>query len=55
MQGDAQEATIRFNKMINQYRVERGAYFDRNTGVWHGMVDELGAKNMDGDIKTYRP
>ena len=50
---NAISTTASFNKMINKYREERGAYLDRNTGVWQGTVDELGAKNLQGDIKTY--
>ena len=50
---NAIESSVMFNKMINKYRKERGTYLDRNTGVWQGTVDELAAKNLAGEIKTY--
>ena len=50
---NAIESTVAFNKMINKYRGERGTYLDRNTGVWQGTVEELAAKSLDGEVKTY--
>eukprot|EP00835_Amoeboradix_gromovi_P003375 NODE_220_length_13988_cov_0.426885.p5 type:complete len:150 gc:universal NODE_220_length_13988_cov_0.426885:13188-13637(+) len=50
---NAIESTVAFNKMINKYRKERGAYLDRNTGVWQGTIEGLASKSLDGEIKTY--